>query len=111
MEAFLFGDDFVCVADRQRQVETIGFFIFVLVALGTPFRWDKFRGGPEIGWIGYQVDWFHWALEVSEKRGAWMATWLRDRMLEGQVDLGDLESVLGTPASRTTRGTRSRRHG
>ena len=45
LEILLYVDDFILLAPTPTQVKLIGVTLFLLVVLGTPFRWDKFRGG------------------------------------------------------------------
>ena len=95
IELLLYVDDLLMFADSQNQVEALGFAIFVMVLLGVPFRWKKFRGGIEIEWIGCWVDVRGFKLGVSQKRADWLVAWLRAKVEDGKVDIGDLEAVLG----------------
>ena len=94
-ELALYVDDFLIIAGSQAQVEAMGLIIFILVALGTPFRWDKFRGGVEIEWIGLWTDLRGFRLGVSERRAQWMRSWLGARIRDKVVDTRDLAAVLG----------------
>ena len=94
-EAMLYVDDFLFMSTDKHQVEHIGMVVFFLEALGVPFRWDKFRGGASLPWIGYWFDLHSYQLGMPPKRAAWMRDWLGVRMRDGWVDLPDLEAVLG----------------
>ena len=47
LEVLLYANDFLYLATDKATVEGIALVIFVLTALGFPFRWDKFRGGSK----------------------------------------------------------------
>ena len=65
LELLLYSDDFIFAADTKPQVEAIGFAIFFVALIGIPFRWKKFRGGTEINWIGYWIDFRAFRLGIS----------------------------------------------
>ena len=94
-ELLLYSDDFLFLAESQRQVEAIGFAIFVMAVMGVPFRWGKFKGGTSLVWIGYWLDVRAFRIGVSKERAAWLSGWLRTRVREGKVDVQHLEAVLG----------------
>ena len=91
----MYSDDFLFAADSKPQVEAVAFAIFFLALIGIPFRWEKFRGGTEINWIGYWIDFRAFRLGISLSRAEWLTDWLRCRVKEGRVDVQDLEAVLG----------------
>jgi len=91
----LFADDFVYLVEDRAGLEGVGWFIFVLAVLGFPFRWDKFRGGTEIPWIGYWIELQTFKLGISEARAKWIVGWVRGVLRDGEVDLADLAAVLG----------------
>eukprot|EP00974_Lingulodinium_polyedra_P114181 11054769-Lingulodinium_polyedra.AAC.1 len=68
----------------------MGMIILILVSLGVPFRWDKFRGGTSFSWVGYWVDLHEFRLGVSATRASWVYEWLDMRPQSGFVDLSDL---------------------
>lgn len=94
-EALLYVDDFLYVGGGEASVIHAGFMVFVLSALGVPFRWDKFRGGEECTWIGFFVDLSGYRLGVTERRAEWVRDWVDERLRSGTVDLADLAAVLG----------------
>ena len=94
-ELFLYSDDFLFLAETQRQVEAIGFSIFIMSIMGVPFRWGKFKGGTNLVWIGYWPDVRSFRIGVSKESAAWLSGWLRARAHEGKVDIQDLEAALG----------------
>ena len=44
--------------------------------LGTPFAYHKFKGGLEVDYIGYHLDYFTWTAGISAKRSAWIVEWV-----------------------------------
>ena len=95
LELVLYVDDFLFVLDSQAQIEAAGFLIFISTVLGIPFRWSKFRGGVEVEWIGYWMHLRGYRLRMSARRADWLSTWLRTRVKDGVVEMGDFCSVLG----------------
>ena len=95
VEALLFADDFLWLALDREGVDLLGFFVFLLTALGVEFKWAKFRGGVEAPWIGYWVDLRGYKLGLSAKRAAWLVDWIGKRLVSGEVDMADFTAVLG----------------
>jgi hypothetical protein len=95
LELLLFSDDFLFLADSKPQVEAIGLALFMMAVVGIPFRWKKFKGGTEVGWIGYWMDVRAFRVGISETWAAWLTTWLRTQVERGQVDMRDMKAVLG----------------
>ena len=71
-EILLFADDAAMFAARAKEIEEIGAMIFLWVAVGVPWKWSKFRGGQEVGWIGYWLSVADFSLGTSEKRARWI---------------------------------------
>lgn len=95
LEILLYVDDVLYVADSKRGVADIGFWIFVLTALGVPFKSNKFWGWTDVSCIGSAIDLRRYRLGVSAKRAAWMRAWLLARLEQGRVDKADFTAVLG----------------
>ena len=53
LELLPYVDDFLFIAESREQVEAIVFALYVMSLVGVPFRWKKFKGGADVGWIGY----------------------------------------------------------
>ena len=94
-ELLIYVDDFISFAESQKEVEATAFLVFLWRVLGFPFRWNKFKGGTDVDWIGYRVEVRVYAVGISERRAIWLARWLRARLDEGVVDMSDLEAVVG----------------
>ena len=52
---------------------------FVLyLTLGTPFSFKKFRGGFKVPFVGFELDYSTWKVGMSDSRGAWIVSWIKD---------------------------------
>ena len=52
---------------------------FVLyLTLGTPFSFKKFRGGFRVPFVGFELDYSTWQVGMSDSRGAWIVSWIKD---------------------------------
>ena len=72
----LFADDYQWQFSGENGVWNILLVIFYLVLIGMPFSWKKFRGGDELDWVGYWVDYKTFCVGVSESRAKWVILWL-----------------------------------
>ena len=95
VELLLYADDFIWIARRKSGIAFLGEYLFLLLALGVPFRWDKFRGGTAVEWVGFWIDLWEGQIGISVKRAAWLVKWMRDRIQEGRSDMRDFTAVLG----------------
>ena len=43
LDLLIYVDDLLMLAESQNQVEAIGFAIYLMVLMGVPLGWDKFR--------------------------------------------------------------------
>jgi hypothetical protein len=41
-------------------------------------KWPKVRGGVQLEWVGYWLDFARFEIGVSAQRAAWAATWLSE---------------------------------
>ena len=94
-EQLLYVDDHLQLASTPEGVEFMGAFLFLLVALGVPLRWDKCRGGTRVDWIGFVADLDRTLIGISESRAAWLSGWMRAKVSEGIVRVSDFAAVLG----------------
>jgi hypothetical protein len=72
-DALLFADDIMMIAARMQDIIDMGAMLLIWCALGTPWKWRKFRGGNSCSWIGYWMDWQEFRLGLSVSRAAWIA--------------------------------------
>ena len=78
------------MAASQLGFEAVAFTVWLTTVLGTPWSWRKFRGGPEVEWVGFSIVWASYKLGVSSRRAAWIRNWIEQVLAEGSVDLGNL---------------------
>ena len=94
-DALLFADDLFMVAGRASEIVDFGALILVWMALGVPWKWKKFRGGHQASWIGYWMCFESYELGISAPRAAWLCSWIRRALKEGEVQMADFRAVLG----------------
>ena len=58
-------------------------------------KWRKVRGGVQVEWVGYLIDYARFEMGITESRAKWCTTWLRDKVRERRVALGELREGLG----------------
>jgi hypothetical protein len=57
-------------------LQRYGAMIFLWSALGLPFKWQKFRGGQQIEWVGYWLAFDTFQIGISAKCAAWLRNWI-----------------------------------
>ena len=95
MELLLYADDFLFNVSRKAEIEDVGVLIFILASLGVPFKWEKFRGGLTVDWIGYRVDLETRSLGISPRRAVWLIDWMLREAEADKTALKDFSAVLG----------------
>ena len=58
-------------------------------------KWSKCRGGIEVEWLGYWVDYGRFRLGISESRATWLAKWIGQALAQDAVLVARLVAVLG----------------
>ena len=58
-------------------------------------KWSKVRGGLELEWVGYWLDYARFKMGISEARAIWVREWLDTKIRERRVALGELKEALG----------------
>ena len=69
--------------------------MLLLVVLGVPFSWPKFRGGHEVDWVGYWLDYKNFEVGLSEARAHWIMKWLLAKLVEGMILIKEFREGLG----------------
>ena len=54
-----------------------------------PWKWSKFRGGQEVGWIGYRLSVADFRLGISEKRARCVREWVSKTLDMGFAEIKD----------------------
>ena len=91
----LYSDDCWATASGDRADFDVLLHLLVLGVVGTPLAWHKLKGGQVLEWIGYALDVGRFEMGITEKRVQWAVRWLRDKLREGAVRLGELREGLG----------------
>ncbi|CAE8737766.1 unnamed protein product [Polarella glacialis] len=73
----IFADDLKVVAGGADKWKVILRVHTAWIMIGAPFAWEKFRGGLELDWVGYWLDYTNFRLGLSERRTLWLCEWLR----------------------------------
>ena len=46
--------------------------------VGTPFAYHKFKGGPLVAFVGYELDYGSRLVGLSDARGRWLSEWISE---------------------------------
>ena len=92
---FRFADDFIWITGNRSGWRPLVLAMLLLRTLGVPIKWEKFRGGRQVDWIGYFFDLERCESGVSDKRSAWAADWRRRMSESVEIHLGDFRGGLG----------------
>ena len=79
----VYVDDLHVVCVGEEKFETLWMAIAAYEALGTPFGYKKFSGGLDVQFVGYRVDYLNMSVGISEARGQWLLTFLRELRRDG----------------------------
>ena len=95
LDLLLFADDTAFIAETAQERWSILLGITILLAWGLPFKWSKFRGGYEVGWVGFGVCFKSYAIGLTESRAAWVITWCEKLIKAGRVEVTEMRSGIG----------------
>ena len=73
---FVFADDLKVVAGGPNKWRCIMKIYLIWIMMGTPFAWNKFRGGLEVDWVGYWCDYARFEMGLSEIRTTWLCEFM-----------------------------------
>ena len=92
LEAFIFvliyADDLHLIGAGKDRWLNIWMTLALFCVQGTPFSDHKWRGGLQVDWVGYWIDYTHFRLEISKKRCQWIIS-----SIEGMESSGWLVDV------------------
>ncbi len=91
----LYSDDYKWVSAGAGCMTNLLLAIFFLQLLGVPLAYRKFRGGLEVEWIGYAMDYKTFSAGISESRCQWLIGFVADIVATGVVVISDFEALLG----------------
>ena len=72
----IYVDDLHVIVYGGEKFRTLWALFLALEVVGTPFAYHKFKGGLEVDYIGYHLDYFTWTAGISAKRSAWIVEWV-----------------------------------
>eukprot|EP00439_Symbiodinium_sp_Y106_P006041 s4070_g1.t1 len=72
----IYVDDLHVIVYGGEKFMTLWALFLALEVVGTPFAYRKFKGGLEVDYIGYHLDYFTWTAGISAKRSAWIVDWV-----------------------------------
>ena len=79
----VFVDDLHLAAGGQNRWLTIWRFLVALEMVGVPFSYPKFRGGFQMDYVGYWMDYSRFELGLSERRANWLVKFVEDLQSDG----------------------------
>ena len=79
----VFVDDLHLAAGGQNRWLSIWRFIVALELVGMPFSYPKFRGGFQLDYVGFWMDYSRFELGLSEKRANWLIKFVEDLRDDG----------------------------
>ena len=91
----LYADDGLFLAAGPRYKRNLLAVLLFLTVLGAPLSWRKTRGGQRTEWLGYTIDIRKGLIGISEKKVAWLDTWITQVLKEGEVLGRDMRAALG----------------
>ena len=91
----LYADDGNATAGGPRFEAPLLVHLLFLEVLGTPMKWKKVKGGVQVEWVGYLLDYARFEMGITESRAKWCITWLRSKVRERRIALGELREGLG----------------
>ena len=95
LDILLFADDVEFIAETPSERASILLAVTILLAVGTPFKWSKFRGGYELQWVGYTFSHRLYSVGISQERSDWVVGWINKLLEEGSVLVNDFVAALG----------------
>ena len=95
VELLLYADDLEVMAPNKAGRYGAVLAFVVMAAVGAPFKWKKQRGGLVSDWVGFTTDYRVYALGLSEKRAAWVISWIQDLLTRMEVTDREFAAGLG----------------
>ena len=95
MDMLLFADDLEITAANENEREGAVMTVFILLALGAPLKWKKFRGGYSVDWIGLHLCNYTFSVGLSQNRAEWLIKWILEVIASHSIDMGNFAGGLG----------------
>ena len=95
LEALLFADDLDFEAENEKERTAVVLALFLLIGLGAPMKYAKFRGGFRVQWIGLYFDNKTYSLGLSPSRAKWLIEWIEGKLKLGKIHVREMAGGLG----------------
>ena len=95
LDILLYADDVEITMADAHEREGAVMAIFVMLALGAPFKWKKFLGGYNLDWVGFHIHNPSYSIGISEKRAEWLVKWMETLIQESTVETHVFAGGLG----------------
>ena len=79
----VFVDDLHLASGGPNRWAGIWRYIVALELVGTPFSYKKFRGGFNVDYVGYWLDYARFEIGISEKRTNWLVAFIDKMKCDG----------------------------
>ena len=90
-----YADDLEVMAPNKAGRYGAVLTFAVMAAVGAPFKWKKQRGGLVSDWVGFTTDYKVYALGLSERRAAWVVSWVQGLLEKMEVTDREFAAGLG----------------
>ena len=92
----IYVDDLHGVFVGERKFLNMWIWILAFEMVGTPFGYHKFRGGFASDFVGFHLRYDLAEVGISEKRGSWLVSWIKNVAEKRWVTSGrDFSEFLG----------------
>ena len=95
IELLLYADDLEFLALEAKSKRWVLLAVIILFSVGTPLKWEKFRGGYNTAWIGFCSDYKNYSFGLTDSRADWLVGWIGSLLSCGVVDVDVFASGLG----------------
>ena len=95
LDMLLYADDLEAIAETPMERRSLLLLVCILMAVGAPMKWSKFRGGFQVNWVGLHIDYRSFSLGLSAERAAWVLKWTNQCVDDRAIDVNDFQAGLG----------------
>ena len=95
LDILLYADDVEITMATAQEREGAVMAIFIMLALGAPFKWKKFLGGYNLDWVGFHIHNPSFSIGISENRADWLIRWMEALIQEPTVETHVFAGGLG----------------
>ena len=92
----VYVDDLHILVWGQHKFLWLWMMIATYEIVGTPFGYHKFKGGLEIPFVGYELDYYRKTIGISQKRADWLQAFMMElERNKYTVPMRDFNEFLG----------------